>query len=159
MLDVVGGVLVVAVERHRPLDLLRRRIDLRLPRQVPDSLEDLAGDEPDGHVGDERDVGGGAAAVLDHRAVAVQVERDPERARPVGRGQRGRLEPPRRQPQRRVLQLRLGRGERRRQLAQHLRVGVQRVAGVLPIGVGRKRGPGLRHAGNRSSVGLRPETR
>ena len=60
-----------------------------------------------------------------------------------------------------VLELRLGRGQLHRQLAQQLGVGVQRVTGRLPLLVG-QRGPGrrhARHAGLSLSRGNRPGRR
>ena len=86
-------------------------------------------------------------AVLGDRLVGVQVERDDERARAVGRRQRRRLPAARGQPQRRVLELRLGRRQRRRQLAEHLRVRVQRVARRAPC-VRSSAGQGEDMAGN-----------
>ena len=82
--------------------------------------------------------------MLGDRLVGVQVERHHERARAIGGRQRQRLPASRGQAQRRVLQLRLGRGERDRQLAEHLGVGVQGVAGLPPLGVG-ECGPGRGH--------------
>ena len=70
--------------------------------------------------------------MLDHLPVRVEVERDDERAGAVGGGQRRRLPAARGQAKRGVLELGLGRGERRGELAEHLGVGVQRVAGRAP---------------------------
>ena len=48
----------------------------------------LAGDVGDGTVGRERLRVDATVAVLDHGVVVMEVERDDERARAVGRGQR-----------------------------------------------------------------------
>ena len=72
------------------------------------------------------------STVVDDGLVGVQVEDEAERARPVGCGQRQRLPAADGQPQRRVLELRLRRRQHRGQLPEHLRVGVQRVAGRAP---------------------------
>ena len=87
---------------------------------------------PTGAVGRQRDAPPAAVAVLGDRLVGVQVQRHHERARAVGRRQREGLPPARGEPQRRVLELRLGRRDRRRELAQDLGVRVQRVAGRAP---------------------------
>ena len=70
----------------------------------------------------------------------------PRRTRRTRRAPAGRRLPPARgEPQRRVLQLRLGRRQRHAELAEHLRVRVQRVARGGPVVVGEGR-PGVRHA-------------
>jgi hypothetical protein len=85
-----------------------------------------------------------AVAVLNDRLVGVQVERDDDRAGAVRRRKRAGLPPARRQPERGVQQLRLGRRERGGELAQHLRVGVQRLARLAPVLV-RQCGPPVSH--------------
>ena len=85
-------------------------------------------------------------AVLRERLVRVQVERHDEAPGAGGNGQRQRLPTARGDPQGRVLQLWLGRGERRGQLAQHLGVSMERVAGGAPGLIRWQRGPGRRHA-------------
>jgi hypothetical protein len=79
--------------------------------------------------------------VLDHRLMAVQVERDDQRARAIGRGQRSRLPAARGQAQRGVLQLGRGRREVDRQFAEHLGVRVQSVTCRAPVFI-RSRRPG-----------------
>ncbi len=76
---------------------------------------------------------GPPGAVLHTASMPVQVERDDQRARAIGRGQRRGFPAAGGQPQRRVLQLGFGRGQPDRQLAQHLGVRVQRVAGRAPV--------------------------
>ena len=132
---VVMRVLVVLVQRHAPRNLLRRRVDLHRAAQGAHRGQHLPGDRPDRAIGGERDTFGPAAAVLDHRLVDPQVERDDQRPGTVRRGQRRRLPPARGQPQRSVLQLRLRWGELRRQLAEHLGMRMQRVAGRAPLPV------------------------
>ena len=84
-------------------------------------------------------------AVLDHRLVRVEVERDDEGAGAVGRRKRLRLPAARRQPQRGVLELWLRRGELYSELAKHLAVRVERLARVAPSFVRERRpGHGLR---------------
>jgi hypothetical protein len=73
-----------------------------------------------------------------------QIESDDERPRAVRGSERGGLPSARGKPQRRVLQLRLGRGERDRQLAEDLGVRVEGVARRAPLLVG-KLGPGRGH--------------
>src|SRR5204862_6093471 len=67
-----------------------------------------------------------------------------EGARAVRRRGRRGLPSSRGQPQRRVLQLRLGRRERHRELAEDLRVGMDGVARRAPRVVGRQHEPTLR---------------
>ncbi len=98
----------------------------------------------DGAVRRQRHSAGLAGAVLDGRLVRPQVEQRDDRARPVGGRQRRRLPPSRGQPQRRVLELGLGRRQLDGQLAEHLRVGVERVAGRAPPLVVHRR-PGRAH--------------
>ena len=62
-----------------------------------------------------------------------------ERAGAVGRRQRQRLPAARAQPQRRVLELGLRGRKRRSQLPEHLRVGVERVEGRMPLLVRQRR--------------------
>ncbi len=119
-------------------------------------MEQLASDLPHRPIGRERDTQHATVTVLRDRLVSVEVERHHKRARAVGGGQRGGLPAARGQPQRGVLELGLGRSERRRELPEHLGVGVKRVAGVLPRRVG-KRGPGGGHGSKvqRPSTGRR----
>ena len=76
-----------------------------------------------------------------YASMDVQVQGDDQRPAAVQGGQRGRLPAPCGQPQRGVLQLRLGRSELDRELAEHLTVRVQCVAGRLPLFVGTPRPP------------------
>ena len=134
---VVGRVLVVLVERHGPRHLLRRRVDLDRAAEArgpPPARSRVT--SPTGRSGVSATRSRAPVAVLDDRLVRVQVERDDERPRAVGRRQRQRLPAARGQAQRGVLELRLGRRERHRELAEHLRVRVQRVAGRAPRLVG-----------------------
>ena len=137
--------LFVFVERDAPADLLRSGIDLDLTGHPAQRGQQLTTDGADRSVTGERDPLLGAAAALDDRLVAAQIERDDDRARTIGRRQGSGLPATGGQPQRGVLELRLGRGEGHRQLAQHLRVGVQRVARFAPGAVG-ELGPPLGHA-------------
>jgi len=77
--------------------------------------------------------------VLDKRLVRAQVERDTEGAGAVGRRQRRSFPSPCGQAKRGVLELRLRRRKHDRELAEHLRVGVQGVAGCAPGVVGQLR--------------------
>ncbi len=120
--------LAVLVERQLPRHLLWRRVDLHRAAEVAHGGEHVARHVGHRPVGGQRDPGLPPVAVLGDRLVALEVERDDDRAGAVGRRQRERLPPARAQPQGGVLELRLGRGERRGQLAEDLRVGVQRVA-------------------------------
>ena len=129
---VVRGVLVVLVEWRRPRRLLGPRIDVHGACEVVHGGQQLAGHLGNGTIGRERDLERAPVAVLDDRIVALQIERNDERARSVGCRQREGLPSPRREPQRGVLQLWLGRSQCDRQLPEHLRVRVQRVAGGLP---------------------------
>jgi hypothetical protein len=138
---VVARVLLVVVEGHGPRDLLRRRVDLDRPRRLAHGAEQLAGDRADGPVRRERDPRLAPVAVLGDGLAAVQVERDDERPGAVGRRQRVRLPAARRQAQRGVLQLRLGRREHGGELAEDLRVRVDRVERRAPRLVGGQGGP------------------
>ena len=148
---VVARVLGVLVERRRPRRLLRGGVDLDRTDEGTDRREHLARDLADRPVRRERDLPDTPVAVLDDRFVAAQVERDHQRARAVGRRQRQRLPAACAQPQSRVLKLRLRRSERHRQLAQHLRVRVQRVARRAP-GLEGKRRPA--HRTTATAIGL-----
>ena len=66
---------------------------------------------------------------------ARQVKPGEQRTGTIGRGKWQRLPPAGSQPQRGVLQLWLGRRQRDGELAENLRVGVQRVARGRPVGV------------------------
>jgi hypothetical protein len=132
LLDVVGRVLLVLVQRDGPGDFLRRQVHGDRPHR----RQHLAGNLAHRPVRGERDLLPAAVAVLDQRRVIMQVEGDHQHAVAARRGQRGGLPAARRQPQRGVLQLRLWRREVRRQLAENLGVRVQRVAGRAPIIVG-----------------------
>src|SRR5207248_10120025 len=83
-----------------------------------------------------------AVAVLDHHLVGMKVEGGYERARAVRRRERIRLPTARGHAQGSVLELWRGRGQCNSELAEQLRVGVQRVAGGAPVSVrdGRPRG-------------------
>ena len=70
--------------------------------------------------------------MLRHGLVGSQVQGGDDRPGAVGGGQGQRLPAPRGEAQGGVLELRLGRGEGHRELAEHLGVGVQRVAGLSP---------------------------
>ena len=129
---VVGGVLVVLVERGGPRRLLRRGIDFDGAPERADRRHHLARDVADGAVRCQCDASRAAVAVLGDRLMGVQVQRDDQRARAVRRREREGLPATRAEAQRGVLKLRLGRGERRRQLAEDLRVRVERVAGRAP---------------------------
>jgi hypothetical protein len=76
--------------------------------------------------------------VLDHGLVCVQVQRDDERAEPSGAGS-GSSPNARGQAQGGVLALWLSRRQLRGDLPQHLRVRVERVAGLAPVLVGTAR--------------------
>lgn len=125
--------LVVLIERHVPLHLLRSGIDLHGAAQRSDGAQHLARHASHRTIGSQRDALPAAVAVLDDRLVSPEIEGGNERPRAVGGRQWGRLPSARGQTQRRVLKLGLGRSEHHRQLAQELRVGVQRVAGGAPL--------------------------
>ncbi len=145
---VVGGVLVVLVQGRRPRRLLGSRVDVHRPGDVAHCRQQLTchlGNRP---VRRERDPPCAPVAVLGHRLVIVQVECRNERTRSVACREREGLPSSCGETQRRVLQLRLGRGQRDGELAEHLRVRVQRVARGPPCLVG-ERNPllGRRHRG------------
>ncbi len=129
---VVGGVLLVRVERDRPRDLLRLRVERHVARERADRVEHVARDRADRPVRGERDPRAAAVGMVHDRLVGVQVEDQGERAGPVRGGQRQRLPAADGQPQRRMLELRLRRREHRGQLPEHLRVGVEGVARRAP---------------------------
>jgi hypothetical protein len=132
-------VLVILVERHVPRHLLRPRVDLDRAAQSAEGLEQIARDFSDGPVGSEPNPCHPPVAVLGESFVRVQVERDHERPRAVGRRQWKRLPAARAETQGGVLQLRLGRGERYGELSEDLRMRVERVARRAPRGVGKLR--------------------
>jgi putative spermidine/putrescine transport system ATP-binding protein len=141
---IVVRVLLVGVQRHLPRDLLRRRIDLHRAAKLAHRGQHPAGHLADRPVGGERNPLGPAAAVLDDRLVDPQVQRDNQGSGAVGRGQRRGLPAPCRQPQRRVLQLRLGRRQLHRELAEDLGMRVQGVTRRAPLLI-RECGPSRRH--------------
>jgi hypothetical protein len=83
--------------------------------------------------------------------VVAQVQGDDECARPVRSRQRGGLPTTGREAQRGVLELGLARGQRHRQLAQHLGVAVHGVARLAPSAVGKLR-PQRGHHGHASAA-------
>ena len=105
-------------------------------RELGDRGEHVARHRAHRSVRRQRDPPRLAAAVFGDRLMGVQVERHDQRARAVGRRQRQSLPAARAQLQRRVLELRLGRGQLRRQLAEQLGVRVQGVAGLAPLLIG-----------------------
>ena len=111
---------------------MRSGVDLHRADEVADGSQQLARHVGDRPVGGERDARRSTVGVLGDRVVGVQVERDDQRAGAVGRRQRQGLPPAPAEAQSGVLELRLGRGERHRELAEHLGVRVQRVAGGAP---------------------------
>ena len=141
---IVGAVLVVLVERHCPRSLLRCRVDPHRADEVAHGGQQLACHVGDGAIGGQRDAVRSTVGVLGDGVVAVEVQRDDQCAGAVGRRQRQGLPPAPAQAQRGVLQLRLRRGQHRRELAEDLRVGVHGVAGRAPRLVG-KRQPSRRH--------------
>ena len=130
--SVIARVLVILVEREGPRNLLGSQIDLEAPGQRVDRVEHALRYFRDGRVGHERGRGSPAGAVFDNRRMPVKIECDDQCPRAVRRGQRRGLPPPRRQSQRGVLELWLGRSEANRQLAEQLGMCVQRVARLTP---------------------------
>jgi hypothetical protein len=145
-------VLVVGVQRHVPRDFLRCRIDLHRAAYLVHRGEHPAGHLADRPVRGERDPLDPAAAVLDDRLVNPQVECDDQGSGAIGSGQRRRLPAPCRQAQRRVLQLRLWRGELRRELAEDLGMRVQGVTRRAPLVIG-ECGPGRGHERQATGAG------
>src|SRR5207247_1292482 len=94
------------------------------------------------------------AAVLDDRLVGAQIEGGNDGPRAVGRRQRKRLPAARAQPQGGVLELGLRRGKLHRELSEHLRMRVERVAGRAPRVVG-ERWPPVGHGFN-ATTPVRP---
>ena len=121
----------VLVERLAPGNLLRRQDRSRTARRARATAASSSRvTSPTGRSGvAERARRGHRCARRRPRARAGRARH--ERAGAVGGGQRQRLPAARGQPQRGVLELRLGRGERDGELAENLRVGVERVAGRL----------------------------
>ena len=138
--------LAILIERRGPWHLLRGEVELNSSGERTHGVEHLARDLCHGPVRGERSPAAAPVRVLHHGRVLVQVKRGDERAGAVGCRQRRRLPSARCQPQRRVLKLWLGRRQPRRELAQHLRVGMQRVARLAPILVGKCRPPGCHNA-------------
>ena len=136
---VVRRVLVVLVEACLPGRLLRREIELDRPDQLVDRRQHFAGDLGDSPVGRERDPVNATVAVLDERLVRAEIQRDHEGARAVRGGECEGLPAACGEPQRGVLELRLGRRERGSELAENLRVRVERVARWTPRLVGERR--------------------
>ena len=135
LVGLIGRVFVVLVERDVPGNLLRLGIDLDRATEASHRIEHLPRHLTDGPVRSQGDPHLVAVAVLDHGLMSAQVEGRDERARPVRGGERKRLPAPCGQPQRGVLELWLGRGELDRELPEHLRVGVERVACLAPPAV------------------------
>ena len=99
------------------------------PTRSPTAAQQLARHLGDGPVGAQRDGVRATVAVLGDGVMVVEIERHDQRAGVIGCGERQRLPATRGEAQRSVLELRLGRREGDRELAQDLSVRVQRVAG------------------------------
>ena len=136
LLGVVVRVDIVLVEGHTPGHFLWSYVDVDPVGELTDGVESLAGDGAHRTIRSQRDATAALGTRLDGHLVIPQIECHHEGPGAVRRRQGGRLPPSRRQAQRRVLKLRLGRRERHRQLAQELRMRVQRVAGLRPALVG-----------------------
>jgi hypothetical protein len=78
-------VLAVLVERHVPRHLLRRRVDLHRAAELTHGGQHVARHVGHRPVGGERDPGRPPVVVLGDRLVAMQVQRDDDRAGAVGR--------------------------------------------------------------------------
>ena len=130
----------VFVERRRPRGLLWRRVDLDRSGNVGHGGKRVAHDVTHRPVRRQRDEADTTVDMFDDDFVPMQVERDAERTGTVGSRERRGLPSARGQAQGAVLQLRLRWCQLRSQLAEHLRVRVQRVARRRPIVVS-KRGP------------------
>src|SRR5205807_6946399 len=89
----------------------------------------------------QRDALPAAVTVLDERVVSAQVESHDNHPGAVRQRERERLPPACGQPQCGVLKLRLWRRQRGGQLAENLRVRMQRVAGRAPPRVLERRPP------------------
>ncbi len=146
---VVGGVLGVLVEREGPGDFLGFGVDLHRAAEAAGGGQEFLGDVADRAIGGERDAAGPAVGVLHYRLVPVQVERGDQGAGAVRGRQRGGFPAPRGQPERGVLELGLGRGQPDGQLAEHLGMRVQGVAGCLPVLI-RARRPARGHGSSLS---------
>ena len=120
----------------RPRDLLRLGVDLTSPPRRRTASSTPRVTSPTARSGVSATRSAPPVAVLDERLVRAQIERHHDRPGPVRRRQWERLPAARGQPQRCVLELRLGRGQCHRELAEHLSVGVERVAGRRPLVVG-----------------------
>ena len=126
----------VLVKRCLPWGLLRLEVDLHLADELTHSLEQVPCDGGDRPVRLQGDPLHTPVDVLDLSLVGAQVERDAEGTGAVGRRQWRGFPSPCRQAKRCVLELRLRWSEGHSKLAEHLRVGVQRVAGRAPGVVG-----------------------
>ena len=115
------------------------------PAEVADGSQQVARHVGDRPVRAEWDALRSTVGVLGDRVMGVQVERNDQRAGAVGSRQRQGLPPACAEAQRGVLELRLFRGEGDRELAEDLRVRVQRVAGCTPRLVGKRR-PRVSHS-------------
>ena len=141
---VVGGVVVVLVQRRRPRSLLRCRVDLHRADEVADRGQQSRVTSATGRSG-----ASGmrwarpslCSATASWRCRSSATTSAPE---PSGAGSGSGLPPAGAEAQRGVLQLRFGRRQRRGQLAEHLGVRVQRVAGGMPRLIGQL-GPPRRH--------------
>jgi len=136
---VVGRVLIVLVQRGAPRHLLRPGVYLHRPRECADRRQHVAGHLSYRPVRRERDAFCSSVTVLRDGLMGPLVQRDDQRTGAVRCRQRKRLPARYGQAQRGVLQLGLGRSQRRGQLAQNLRVDVQGVAGGTPGAVGKRR--------------------
>ena len=83
--------LVVLVERRRPVSLLRLRIDLHRAYELTHSRQDLTRYGADGAIRRQRDAEHASVTVLGDGLVAVEIQCDGECTRAVGCRQRARL--------------------------------------------------------------------
>jgi hypothetical protein len=119
---IVGGVLLVLIERGVLRHLLRPGIYLHRACQRADRRQHLAGHVRDWPVRRERDAFGSSVTVLRDDLVGPQVQRDGQRTGAVRGRQRKCLSAADGQAQRGLLQLGFGRSQRRGELAQNLGV-------------------------------------
>jgi hypothetical protein len=140
-IGVITRVFVVLIEGRVPRYFLGLRINLNRADEVTDRGENLPSDGTDRTIRHQRHVADSPTARLHDHLMSAQIDHRHERALAVRSRQGFCLPTSSGQTERCMLELRLGRCDCHGKLAEKLRVGMERVARLMPLLVGKSRPP------------------